>query len=65
MAAGNDNGGDDPAFVIDVFGWLAEHDVAFVAFWDFQNSTIDGGHNPRTAQALRQALTGFGTGSSG
>jgi hypothetical protein len=62
--SGNVGGGDDPTFINDMFDWIAHHHVAFVSYWDYQESTIQNGENPQSAQALRQALTALGTRSS-
>ncbi len=53
---GNIGGGDDPAFISDMFDWIAHHDVAFVSFWDYQNSSIQNGANPESEAALRHEL---------
>jgi hypothetical protein len=62
--SGNVGGGDDPTFINDMFEWIAHHHVAFVSYWDYQESTIQNGENPQSAQVLRQALTVLGTRSS-
>jgi len=63
--SGNIGGGDDPAFINDMFNWIAQHNVAFVTYWDSQESTIQNGSNPQTTLALRQALSTFGAKSRG
>ena len=51
-------GGDDPAFINDMFNWIGHNNVSIVGYWDTQESTIENGQNPLTAAALRKALTG-------
>jgi beta-mannanase len=59
--SGEVGGGDDPTFINDMFNWIAHHDVAYVAYWDFGTSSIQNGQNPLSAQALREDLTQFGS----
>jgi hypothetical protein len=65
VGSGNIGGGDDPAFIDDMFTWIAHHNVAFVTYWDSQGSTIQNGNNPQTTQALRGVLASFGAKSGG
>ncbi len=57
--AGPVSGGDNPAFVDDMFAWARVHHVADIAYWDYGTSSIDNGQNPLTAAALRQQVTHF------
>jgi hypothetical protein len=54
--SGELSGGDDPTFITDMLNWIAQNDVTFFAYWDYQGSGIQGTQNPLTAQALRQGL---------
>ena len=54
---GENCGGDDPTFVNDMVNWVSSHDVAEITYWDYGTSSIDGGSNPGSAQAL---ATDFG-----
>ncbi len=49
-------GGDDGAFVSEMAGWIATHDVFEATFWDYGSSTVGGGSNPVTAAALRSSF---------
>jgi hypothetical protein len=55
--SGEVSGGDDPTFITDVLNWIAQNNVAYFTYWDYQSSSIQGGQNPLTAQALRQGLS--------
>jgi hypothetical protein len=50
--SGETCGGDNPGFVNDMAAWASSHDVAEITYWDYGTSSIDGGANPYTAQAL-------------
>ena len=51
--------GDDPTFINDMFNWIDHHEVTYVAYWDFNSSSIENGQNPLAADALRAGLTGL------
>ena len=36
VGSGLVTGGDDPLFVNDMFQWIAQNNVAYVGYWDFQ-----------------------------
>ena len=38
--------------ITDMFSWIDHHNVAFVSYWDFQESSIQNGGNPQTANTV-------------
>jgi Glycosyl hydrolase family 26 len=54
--SGENCGGDDPTYIDDMVNWVSSHDVAEITYWDYGTSSIDGGANPATAQALASAV---------
>ena len=45
-------GGDDATFVDDMMGWISTHQVVAPIFWDYGQSVIGNGSNPKTQAAL-------------
>ena len=46
-------GGDDPIFINEMAGWIANHNVQNAVFYDAGTSSIANGENPLTAVALK------------
>ncbi len=46
------SGGDDATFVNDMMSWISSHNVVEPIFWDYGQSLIGNGSNPKTEAAL-------------
>ncbi len=49
-------GGDDGAFVAQMAGWIATHNVFEATYWDYGSSSVDSGSNPVAAAALHSSF---------
>ena len=60
-------GGDDPYFIEQMHAWIAQHDVAYEAYFESTDASvkavfaIDGGHFPDAAERYKQLFGATGT----
>lgn len=50
---GSVSGGDDGTFIADISGWVTEHPVVSIAYWDHGSGSVQNGNDPLVLQALK------------